>query len=338
LIFDEYIAKHLKTRKIFSMKLVIQIPCYNEAETLPKTLADLPSAIPGIDTIDVLVIDDGSRDGTAEIARDLGADRVVILPHNQGLARAFARGLAEAGKMQADIVVNTDGDNQYPGRCIEQLIQPIMENRADLVIGCRTIETIRHFSPMKKRLQRFGSQVIVWLTGVNVPDATSGFRAYSRKAVRRLKVLSEFTYTVETIIQAAKSGLRVETVKIETNPPTRSSRLFRSNWYYIRRQIGTIIRIWALYSPEKLFNRSGIAGLSIGAILLFRFLYFYIVRFPDPSGKIQSLVVASIFISLGFSLLLFGVVTDLIRVNRQLMEETIDRLDRLSLENRNDDA
>lgn len=335
---DECIAKHLKNRKIFFMKLVIQIPCYNEAETLPKTLADLPSKIPGIDSIEVLVIDDGSLDGTAEIARGHGVEQVIVFPHNQGLARAFARGLAEAGKLKADIVVNTDGDNQYPGRCIEQLIRPIMENRADLVIGCRAIEAIRHFSPMKKRLQRFGSQVIVWLTGVNVPDATSGFRAYSRRAVRRLKVLSEFTYTIETIIQAAKSGLRIETVNIETNPPTRSSRLFRSNWYYIRRQIGTIIRIWALYSPEKLFNRSGIAGLSIGALLLFRFLYFYLIRFPEPSGKIQSLVVASIFISLGFSLLLFGVVTDLIRVNRQLLEETIDRLDRFSLENRDDDA
>ncbi len=320
------------------MKLVIQIPCHNEAETLPQTLADLPTEIPGIDQIEILVIDDGSRDGTADVARRHGVHKVVEFPHNQGLARAFAQGLFEAGKMQADIVVNTDGDNQYQGKYIEELIRPIMENRADLVIGCRPIDSIKHFSSLKKKLQHFGSKVIIWLTGVNVPDVTSGFRAYSRKAMRRLKVLSEFTYTVETTIQAAKSGLRIEVVNIEVNPPTRPSRLFKSNWYYIRKQIGTIFRIWALYSPEKLFNRSGIASLSVGLILLLRFFYYYLTSFPEPTGKIQSLVVASIFFSLGFSLILFGVVTDLVRVNRHLLEETIDRLDRLPLENQEKDV
>jgi glycosyltransferase involved in cell wall biosynthesis len=309
------------------MKLVIQIPCFNEAETLPVTLCDLPKSIPGIDRIEILIIDDGSTDGTADIARQLGVERVVSLPYNQGLARAFARGLAEASRMQADILVNTDADNQYVGDCVRDLVQPIIEKRADVVVGCRPIESIRHFSRFKKRLQRLGSQVIKWLTSADVPDVASGFRAYSRQAIRRLKIFSEFTYTIETIIQAAQSGLRVASVDIRTNPPTRPSRLFHSNWYYIRRQGATIIRIWALYSPEKLFNRSGLVSLAIGGLLFFRFMIYYLISFPEPTGKIQSLVIASVFMSLGFSLVLFGVVTDLIRVNRHLLEETIDRLD-----------
>ncbi len=291
------------------------------------TFSDLPKSIPGIDRIEILVIDDGSTDSTAEVARNLGVDRVVSLPYNQGLARAFARGLAEASRMQADILVNTDGDNQYVGECIHALVQPILENQADVVVGCRPIESIRHFSPMKKRLQRMGSQIIKWLTGADVRDVASGFRAYSRRALRRLKVFSDFTYTIETIIQAAQSGLRVASIEVRTNPPTRPSHLFHSNWYYIRRQAATIIRIWALYSPEKLFNRSGLISLGVGGLLFFRFLIYYLINFPDPTGKVQSLVIASVFMSLGFSLVLFGVVTDLIRVNRHLLEETIDRLD-----------
>ncbi len=315
------------------MKLVIQIPCYNEAETLPATLADLPVQIPGIDTIEILVIDDGSTDATSKIAAELGVHKVITFPSHRGLATAFSRGLKEAGRMRADIVVNTDADLQYPGRCIPDLIRPISEKRADIVVGCRPIEDIRHFSTVKKRLQRLGSQAVMWLTGIKVPDVTSGFRAYSRRAVRRLKIFSDFTYTIETLIQAAKSGLQVVAIPTEVNAPTRPSRLFRSNWYYIRRQIATIFRIWALYSPGKLFNWSGLISLSSGGLLLFRFLFFYVIRFPEPSGKIQSLVVASILLSLGFSLILFGVVTDLVGVNRRLLEETIDRLDSMTGEN-----
>lgn len=315
------------------MKLVIQIPCFNEAETLPATLEDLPRSLPGIDVIEILVIDDGSTDGTAAIASRLGVHKVVRLPTNQGLATAFARGLIEASRMDADIVVNTDADLQYPGRCIAGLIQPVLEGNADIVVGCRPIDRIAHFTATKKRLQTLGSRAVMWLTDLDVPDVTSGFRAYSKQAIRHLKVFSEFTYTIETLIQAAKSGLRVVSVPADINPPTRQSRLFRNNWYYIRRQIVTIFRIWALYSPGKLFNRAGLTSLSLGSLLVLRFLIYYIALFPEPSGKIQSLVVASVLLSLGFSLLLFGVVTDLIRVNRKLLEETIDRLDSIARQN-----
>lgn len=309
------------------MKLVIQIPCYNEAETLPETLADLPETIPGIDIIEILVIDDGSEDNTVDVARKHGVHHIVSLPFNQGLATAFARGLREARKLGADIVVNTDADNQYPGRYIEALIEPVLNRKADLVVGCRPIENISHFSPLKKKLQRLGSQTVAWLTGSGVSDVTSGFRAYSRRAVRKLKSFSKFTYTVESIIQASRIGLRIATVDIQTNPPTRPSRLFHSNFYYIRRQASTIIRIWALYSPDKLFNGSGLISIGLGTILIIRFIIHYLLAYPDPSGKVQSLIIASIFISMGFSLLLFGVIADLIGVNRHLMESIQDRLE-----------
>ncbi|MBN1297434.1 glycosyltransferase family 2 protein, partial [bacterium] len=262
------------------MKLVIQIPCFNEAETLPETLAGIPQTIAGIDAIEILVIDDGSTDGTARIAREHGVHRVVSFPYNQGLAKAFARGLSESEQMGADIVVNTDADNQYPGHCIPDLIAPILIHDADIVVGCRPIESIAHFSPLKKKLQRIGSRMVTWLTGVQIPDVTSGFRAYSRRAIRELKVLSDFTYTIETIIQAAKSGLRMTPVTVAINPPTRPSRLFHSNAYYIRRQASTILRIWALYSPGKLFNGSAMLSLSLGSILLTRFIIHYAIAYP----------------------------------------------------------
>jgi len=309
------------------MKLIIQIPCYNEAKTLPATLADLPTEISGIDEIEILVIDDGSTDNTVEVARAHGVHHLVSLPYNQGLAMAFARGLAEAAILDADIVVNTDADNQYPGADISTLVNPILNNNVDMVVGCRPIETITHFSPVKKRLQRLGSKMVTLLTGASIPDVTSGFRGYSRRAIHELKIFSDFTYTVETIIQAARSGLKMESVDININPPTRPSRLFHSNFYYIRRQVSTILRIWALYSPGKLFNGSGLISLSLGAVLFTRFIFYYLASYPDPTGKVQSLIVASILLSLGFSLLLFGVIADLVGVNRHLLEDTINRLD-----------
>ena len=321
------------------MKLVIQIPCYNEAKTLPDTLRDLPTTLPGIDEIEILVIDDGSTDETVAVAKEHGVHRVISFPYNQGLAKAFARGLQEAAHMDADILVNTDADNQYPGKYIQDLIVPIVTGNADMVVGCRAMHRIQHFSPTKKRLQRLGSKMVMWLTGAAIPDVTSGFRAYSARAVREIKVFSDFTYTVETIIQAARSGLQLQAVEIDINPPTRPSRLFHSNFYYIRRQATTILRIWAMYSPGKLFNDSGLASLATGSLLLARFVFYYFISYPEPSGKVQSLIVASILMSLGFSLLLFGVVTDLIGVNRHLMEDTLNRLDNLERKlDQNDDG
>ncbi len=306
------------------MKLVIQIPCYNEAGTLARTIEDIPKEIPGIDELKILIIDDGSTDDTVEIARKMGAE-VLSMPYHQGLAHAFASGIRHALSMGADIIVNTDGDNQYQGRFISNLIQPVIKGDADMVIGCRPFDEIEHFSRIKTFLQKAGSRVVQFLTGVKIPDVTTGFRAYSRTAARRMKIFSDFTYTVETLIQAAKSGLRVATVPIKTNPPTRPSRLFRGNWYYVRKQTGTILRVWALYSPVKLFSRSGFICLVLGSALFFRFFYYYLISWPEPSGKVQSLLIAAIFFIFGFFLILIGVLADLIGVNRRLIEELHDR-------------
>ncbi|MBN1356411.1 glycosyltransferase family 2 protein [bacterium] len=310
------------------MKLIIQIPCFNEAETLPETIRALPDSIEGVDSIELLVIDDGSTDGTADIARSLNVHHVLELPVHQGLAKAFSAGLKYAVRSNADIVVNTDADNQYDAACIADLIGPVLHNRADLVVGSRPIDAIPHFSPTKKLLQKTGSRMVRFLTGLNIPDVTSGFRAYSYHAARRLRVFSEFTYTVETLIQASQSGFRIVSVPVQINPPARKSRLFRSNWYYIRRQTATMIRIWALYSPVKLFARSGYFFLGLGAVLFFRFIYYYLSSWPNPSGKVQSVVVSAVCILTGFFLVLIGVIADLIAVNRRLNEEILDNIDR----------
>ncbi len=308
------------------MKLIIQIPCFNEAETLPRTIRDLPAQIEGIDKIEILVIDDGSTDKTVEVARKLKVDHILSLPSNLGLARAFSRGLKYAVHLNADIIVNTDADNQYQGECITDLIRPILENKADIVVGCRPISEIPHFSPVKKWLQKTGSRMVQFLTQTRISDVTTGFRAYSKYAAQKLHVFSDFTYTIETLIQASRNGMRIQGVGVKVNPPTRKSRLFVSNWYYIRRQTATILRVWSLYSPVKLFTRSGFISLGLGSALLLRFLYYYLSCWPAPSGKVQSLVIASIFLTFGFFLMLIGVVADLIAVNRRLLEEILDHL------------
>ncbi len=318
------------------VKLFIQIPCFNESRTLAQTISDFPDSIPGIDTITVLVIDDGSSDDTVTVARELGAE-VFELPTHKGLAHAFARGIRHAVALGADIIVNTDGDNQYRGECIPELIQPILSGKADMVVGCRPIGEIPHFSRIKKFLQTYGSRVVQFFAGADVPDVTSGFRAYSRSAARQLRIYSDFSYTVETLVQAGQSGIRIAQIPVAINPPTRPSRLFVSNWFYIRKQVATLFRIWSLYNPVKLFSRTGFISLGLGGLLLIRFLYYYLAAWPDPSGKVQSVIIAAILILFGFFTILSGVLADLIAVNRRLLEDLILEQDTRIETARNDD-
>jgi len=306
------------------MKLIIQVPCLNEAQNLPEVLADLPRTIPGIDLIETLVVDDGSEDGTAEVARAHGADHVLRLARHRGLAAAFARGLQRALELGADIIVNTDGDHQYRGSDIPRLVQPILEGRADMVVGDRQVDTIRHFSRSKKWLQKVGSLVVRWASQTGVPDAASGFRALSREAALRLEVFSTYTYTLETIIQAGRQGLGVVSVPVGTNEIRRRSRLIRSVPGYVMRSAVTILRVFLMYEALRVFLILGSLPLLAGLLLLLRFAYFYAVG--DGTGHIQSLILASILVVLGFLTFLLGLLGDLIARNRHLSEETNYRL------------
>lgn len=300
-------------------KLVIQIPCFNEAATLPVMLRDLPERIPGVDEIEVLVIDDGSTDDTAEVAREHGVEVIVTIPVNRGLANAFSVGLERSLQMNADIIVNTDADNQYPGKYIADLIHPILKGDADMVIGDRQIDTIAHFSRTKKWLQKLGSWVVRWASNTEVPDTTSGFRALSRDAALRLNIFSDYTYTLETIIQAGKKGLVVASVPIEVNRATRESRLIKSNFDYIMRSALTILRIFLMYEALRVFLNLSVLPLIAGIFLIVRFGYFFAIG--EGSGHIQSLIVATILMVLGFLIILLGLVADLIARNRRLSED-----------------
>lgn len=314
------------------MKLIIQIPCFNEESSIEKTISELPSQIDGIDTIQILIIDDGSTDRTIEVAQSSGAHHILPLHAHLGLAMAFSEGLRYSTyHLNADVIINTDADNQYKAQYIPNLIAPILAGIADITVGCRPIEQIPHFSPTKKVLQKLGSATVRFLTGYQIDDAASGFRAYNRRAARRLKIVSDFTYTIESLIQASRSGLRLKSVPVEVNPPTRPSRLFRGSLGYLSRQLTTMIRIWALYSPVKLFSRSGIVSLALGFFLFFRFLFYYFAAYPNPAGKVQSLIVASVFLTFGFLLILIGVIADLLGINRRLTEDIIDRLDEMNV-------
>jgi glycosyltransferase involved in cell wall biosynthesis len=316
-------------------KLVIQIPCLNEEATLPVTLADLPRSLPGIDRIDVLVIDDGSSDGTSEMARALGVTRVVRFPKRRGLARGFDAGLREALAMGADIIVNTDADNQYVGADIAKLVEPILAGRADMVVGTRPIGSIPHFSPLKKLLQKLGSAVVRALSNADVPDATSGFRAYSREAALRLTVLTGFTYTLETLIQASHKNIAIAHVPIRVNGVLRESRLFRGMGSYITRSLGTLLRVYLLYRPLRFFLAlSGLATLA-SLTLFVRFLVLFVMK-PFQTGHVQSLIVAGVFAVIGVLFLALGVLSDLIAMNRILLEEIVvnTRLSRLGREPR----
>lgn len=312
-------------------KLVVQIPCLNEAATLPLVVRDVPRDIPGL-TVEVLVIDDGSTDGTAEIARQLGVEHIVRHPFRRGLAAAFQTGVDTALNLGADIIVNTDGDNQYPQTAIPELIAPIVQGQADLVIGNRQTATIAHFSPLKRWLQAVGSWVVRLASGTDVPDATSGFRAYSREAALRLNLFTRYTYTLETIIQAGKKGLRLAHVPIQTNPQTRPSRLLRSNWDYIKRSAATIVRLYAVYEPLKTFAWLSLPFLLVGTALVGRFLFFYLTDQAGIGRYVQSVVLGGTALSVGFFIFLFGVLADLVAANRVLLEDVLYRVKRLDLD------
>jgi len=310
-------------------KLIVQIPCFNEASTLPAALAALPRQIPGIDQIEILIIDDGSKDGTAEVARAAGVHHIVHFPRNLGLAAAFTAGLEESLRQGADIIVNTDADNQYEAKDIPRLIEPLLARRADIVVGNRQVASLAHFSPLKRRLQVFGSRVIGWASGLDTPDATSGFRAITREAALRTFVLSGYSYTLETLIQAGAGRMTVEYVPIAINPQTRPSRLMRSIPHYVRKSTATILRAYTMYRPLRVFSALGATLIVLGTIPGIRFLYLYSVG--QRVGHVQSLIFAAILIIVGFQVLLMAALADLLSCNRKLLEEVIYRVRKLEV-------
>jgi glycosyltransferase involved in cell wall biosynthesis len=311
------------------MKLIIQIPCFDEEETLPVTLADLPREVPGFDVVEWLVIDDGSRDRTVDVARENGVDHIVRLTNNKGLASGFQAGLDAALKLGADVIVNTDADNQYYGGDVATLVAPIVAGQADMVVGDRQVMTIEHFSPAKKALQRLGSWVVRQASATDVPDTTSGFRAYNREAALQLQVVSKFTYTLETIIQAGKMTVAVDHVPIRTNPQTRESRLFPSMWSYVRRNGVSIFRIYSMYEPLKVFmTAAGLVGLAAIAVWI-RFLVAWIDG--GGAGHVQSLILGAVLFNAAMVLAALGVMGDLLSGQRIMLQRVFERVRRIEL-------
>ncbi|WP_298009997.1 MULTISPECIES: glycosyltransferase family 2 protein [Anaerolinea] len=307
------------------MKLIIQIPCYNEAEVLPHTLSLLPRQMEGFDAVEVLVVDDGSQDNTAEVARAAGADHVVRLRKHSGLAKAFAAGLDASLRAGADVILNTDADNQYSAEDIPTLLRPILEGKADLVIGDRGVATLEHFAPLKRRLQVWGSHVVSRAAGLSIPDATSGFRALTREAALRTLVLSDYSYTLETLIQAGNSPIAVMSVPIRTNPPTRPSRLIRSIGDYLRNSSITIVRSYSMHRPLRVFSVVGGILLLVAFGLGMRFVILRYVLGQDVA-QVQALILAAILAIIGFQTLMIGLVADLIAFNRKILEEVLYRV------------
>jgi len=303
------------------VKLIIQIPCYNEEQTLPQVIRDLPRAIEGIDEIEYLIIDDGSEDKTIETARRLGVHHIVSLGSNHGLATAFTTGIRKCAEFGADIIVNTDGDNQYKGECIKNLVAPILQGKADVVIGCRPIEQVEEFSWLKKKLQRFGSGVVRRFSGTDVPDTTSGFRAYSADAALQLQVFNRYTYTLETIIQAGAMDMRICNVPIEVNPRTRPSRLISSIPRYLWRSLSIILRSYITYKPFQTFFYASLVPAAFGLAICVRFLYYFLTG--HPTGNIQSLILAAILLIISFNLFSLGVLGHVISTNRKLIHEAL---------------
>ena len=313
------------------MKLIIQIPCYNEEKTLPCTVADIPRSFSGVDEVELLIIDDGSTDRTVQVARELGVDHIVQFTNNKGLAEAFMAGLNASLNLGADLIVNTDGDNQYRGKDIGKLIRPIVNGGADFVVGNRQVQNIGHFSFSKKILQEIGSWVVRQVSNTNVPDTTSGFRAMNREAALRINVISRFTYTLETIIQAGKKNLAITHVPVETNEKLRDSRLFTNIYTYVKRSISTIFRIYTMYEPLKTFLWIGGIIFSVGMIISIRFLYFYLMG--NGAGHVQSLIFAAVLFIIGFQTMVMGLMADLIGSNRRLIENMLYRLRKQEVDN-----
>lgn len=316
------------------MKLIIQIPCYNEEATLGVTYADLPRQIDGIDEIEYLIINDGSTDRTVEVARALGFDHVVSFKNNKGLARGFMAGLDACLHLGADIIVNTDADNQYCGADIEKLVRPILNGKADIVIGERPIDQTEHFSWKKKKLQHLGSWVVRVASGSDIPDAPSGFRAYSRDAAMRLNVTNAYTYTLETIIQAGQDRIAMTSVPIRTNAELRPSRLFTSIWRYMKRSATVIVRSFVMYRPLKFFFLIGSALLLMGLLLGARYLYYMFVG--ASGGHVQSLILAAVFLMMGFQTVVTGMLSDIIAANRKILEDVQYRVRKMESERQDD--
>lgn len=312
------------------MKLIVQIPCLNEENALPITIRDIPRKIHGVDEVEILVMDDGSTDKTSQVAKECGVEHIIRFNVNQGLAKSFMAGLQTAVHLGADIIVNTDADNQYCGNDIPKLIQPIIEGKADIVIGDREVESIRHFSTSKKILQKIGSWVVRIASDTRIPDAASGFRAYSREAAMRTNIVSGYTYTLESIIQAGHNRLAITHIPVRTNPQMRESRLISSISSYLVRSASTIIRTYAMYRPLKFFFTIGIIVFSAGIIISIRYVYYMLLG--EGAGHVQSIILAAILMMLGFQTIVIGLISDLIAANRRLSEEIVYRLRKMDRE------
>ncbi len=310
------------------MKLVIMIPCLNEEETLPLTLATIPKKIPGIDKIDILVIDDGCTDKTVKVARKLGVKHFIHHPTKRGLALSLRDGINGALELGADILVLTDGDNQYPQERIPDLIKPIMDGRADTVIGDRQIHTISHFSPAKKFLQKFGTLVLNTVAGTNIPDSTSGFRAYSKEAAIKLNLIGRFNFAMETTLQASQKRLTIETIKIKTNPKTRESRLFKSSWEHVRKSAVALTNAYMMYKPFAVFLSLSLILFILGLIPFVHYLILYVTTNVPLFGThhLQGLIIGGVLINAAFVIFALGAIANLIRINRSLIEDVLEEV------------
>ena len=312
------------------MKLIVQIPCFNEERTIRQTIGDIPRTIPGIDLVEVLIIDDGSTDSTARAAREAGAEHVVRHKINKGLAETYRTGIDACLRRGADIIVNTDGDNQYDGQCIPKLVQPILEGQADIVVGDRQVQASPYYSWIKKWLHALGTLAVQRLSHTDVPDPVSGFRAFSREAAINLNVVSPFSYTIETLIQIGSHQIALTSIPVETNAATRSSRLFKSIPHFVTNSLTTMIRVYAMYHPLRMFGYIGIVLSLAGFVPIARFVYFYFIG--GGTGHVQSLVLGGVLVLMGFIAILFALAADLINFNRQLIETTLQKVRTLELD------